>query len=301
MGSWARKVLGFFLGTVSAHQDNHMTDGTVDLQKETHRAQLETTQGQRAKLETCLLSNQRRQDKKIPPVFPFQELSRCSARSGARRTHPLIVGQQCRWNVLQPKLPAAATQHSSFSPSSSPSMAQELFLQVLEAVWHCISCEDLHRDIKPENTLFVLASSQAKLINFGCGTYLQDTAYTRFAGEPMQGYALSASISWPSISGSNLGVDHHHTGPWNGLTVAGTNGKAATIWSLGILLHQIVCGEHPLRRGRNISWSDQLSLSQWLSQECQDLIRWCLSMHDLDRSSLEDLFCDPWMQDIHLP
>ncbi|NWX66660.1 PIM1 kinase, partial [Promerops cafer] len=73
------------------------------------------------------------------------------------------------------------------------------------------------------------------------------------------------------------------------------HGEAATIWSLGILLHQMVCGEHPFRRGRNISWG-QLSLPQWLSQECQVLIRWCLSIHSLDRPSLEDLFCDPWMQ-----
>ncbi|NXV04305.1 PIM3 kinase, partial [Cettia cetti] len=73
------------------------------------------------------------------------------------------------------------------------------------------------------------------------------------------------------------------------------HGEAATVWSLGILLHQMVCGEHPFRRGQNLSWG-QLSLPPRLSPECKDLIRWCLSMHSLDRPSLEDLFCDPWMQ-----
>ncbi|NXO46625.1 PIM1 kinase, partial [Locustella ochotensis] len=72
--------------------------------------------------------------------------------------------------------------------------------------------------------------------------------------------------------------------------------KPATIWSLGILLHPMVCREHPFRRGHNISWDHQFSLSQQLSQECQDLIRWCLSMLDVDRPSLEGLLCDPWMQ-----
>ncbi|NXD47067.1 PIM3 kinase, partial [Copsychus sechellarum] len=67
-------------------------------------------------------------------------------------------------------------------------------------------------------------------------------------------------------------------------------GKPATIWSLDILLHQMVCGEHPFRRGQNISRDQQLSLPQWLSQ---NLIRWCLSMYYLERRSLEDLFCDP--------
>ncbi|XP_063275729.1 serine/threonine-protein kinase pim-1-like [Prinia subflava] len=155
-------------------------------------------------------------------------------------------------------------------------VARELFRQVLEAVRHCTSCGVLHRDIKPENILVDLATGQAKLIDFGCGTYLQDTAYTRFAGTP--------SYSPPE---------------WN--NYGWYYGQPATVWSLGILLHQMVCGEHPLRRGHKISRDHQLSLPPRLSQECQDLIRRCLSIHDVDRPSVEDLFCHPWMQDIHLP
>ncbi|CAN8175664.1 unnamed protein product [Coccothraustes coccothraustes] len=154
-------------------------------------------------------------------------------------------------------------------------VARELFRQVLEAVQHCTSCGVLHRDIKPENILVDLATGQAKLIDFGCGTYLQDTVYTHFAG--------TRSYSPPEWT--NFGWYY---------------GKPATIWSLGILLHQMVCGEHPFRRVQNISWDHQLSLPQGLSQECQDLIRRCLSMLDLERPSLEELLCHPWMQDIPL-
>ncbi|XP_071311640.1 serine/threonine-protein kinase pim-2-like [Agelaius tricolor] len=154
-------------------------------------------------------------------------------------------------------------------------VARELFRQVLEAVWHCTSCGVLHRDIKPGNIVLDLATGQAKLIDFGCGTYLQETAYTHFAGTP--------SYSPPE---------------WNDF--GWYHGEAATIWSLGILLHQMVCGEHPFRRGRNLSWG-QLPLPQGLSQECKDLIRWCLSVNSLERPTLEDLFCDPWVQDIPRP
>ncbi|KAM7020675.1 serine/threonine-protein kinase pim-1-like [Acridotheres tristis] len=157
----------------------------------------------------------------------------------------------------------------------SEEVARELFRQVLEAVRHCTSCGVLHRDIKPQNVLVDLATGQAKLIDFGCGTYLQDTAYTHFAG----------TLSYSPPEWTKFGWYY---------------GKPATIWSLGILLHQMVCGEHPFRRGQNISWDHQLSLPQRLSQECQGLISRCLSMLDTERPSLEDLFSDPWMQNIHL-
>nr|XP_054506935.1 LOW QUALITY PROTEIN: serine/threonine-protein kinase pim-1-like [Agelaius phoeniceus] len=168
-------------------------------------------------------------------------------------------------------------QHFIGAPRFLPEeVARELFHQVLEAVQHCTSCGVLHRDIKPENILLDLHTGPAKLIDFGCGTYLQETAYTHFAG--------TRSYSPPEWS---------HFGWYYG--------RPATIWSLGILLHQMVCGEHPFRRGQNINWGHQLSLPQGLSQECQDLIRRCLSMLDLERPSLEELFCHPGMQDIHLP
>ncbi|NXG19716.1 PIM1 kinase, partial [Grallaria varia] len=61
-------------------------------------------------------------------------------------------------------------------------VARGLFHQVLEAVQHCSSCGVLHRDIKAENIVIDMASSTAKLIDFGCGTWLQDTVYTTWAG-----------------------------------------------------------------------------------------------------------------------
>ncbi|NXF00445.1 PIM3 kinase, partial [Menura novaehollandiae] len=112
-------------------------------------------------------------------------------------------------------------------------------------------------DIKPKNILLDLAMGQLKLIDFGCGTFLQDTAYTQFAGEPSQGDARGHLMAQPGCS-------------------TGTSPSCCQAWD---------------------EFFSQLTGGFWfLSPECQDLIRRCLSMQPLDRPSLEELFSHAWMQ-----
>ncbi|NXB84984.1 PIM1 kinase, partial [Vidua chalybeata] len=92
-------------------------------------------------------------------------------------------------------------------------VARGLFRQVLEAVRHCTSRGVLHRDIKAEKVLVDLAKGEAKLIDFGCGTILQDTFYTRICF--LVGQGLAAPPEWIPFGCSC--------------------GQPATIWSLSIL------------------------------------------------------------------
>ncbi|XP_063003880.1 LOW QUALITY PROTEIN: serine/threonine-protein kinase pim-1-like [Melospiza melodia melodia] len=153
-------------------------------------------------------------------------------------------------------------------------VVEGLFCQVLEAVRRCSSRGVLHHHIKAENTLVHVATGKAEIIDFGCGMILQDTFYTRMSGTPEY-----SPPEW-------ILFDCYH-------------GQPATIWSLGILLYELVCGHLPFHRNEDIV-RDQLFFLARVSQECQHLIRWCLCVDPTDRPSLEDLFEHSWLQELCL-
>ncbi len=68
----------------------------------------------------------------------------------------------------------------------------------------------------------------------------------------------------------------------------------ATVWSLGILLFDMVQGDIPFEKDDQICGA-RLEFRRSISDACQDLVRQCLRVRPQDRISLEAVLGHPWL------
>ena len=153
--------------------------------------------------------------------------------------------------------------------------AYKYFIQIVNAVYFLHQNNIIHRDIKPENIL-IGENDTLKLCDFGWAKELTVNNRSTFCG--------TVEYMAPEIVGSekyDCSVD---------------------VWSLGILLYELLMGHSPFRAKKEKNTMIKIKLHDLvfdagknLSEECIDLIKGILDVNPLNRLRLKDIFKHPFI------
>uniref|UniRef100_A0A7E4UYA7 Serine/threonine-protein kinase 1 n=1 Tax=Panagrellus redivivus TaxID=6233 RepID=A0A7E4UYA7_PANRE len=151
----------------------------------------------------------------------------------------------------------------------SEATARTIFRQIAEAVKSLDDLDIVHRDIKDENIIFDPINGTAKIIDFGSGSFDVNARFREF-----EGTRVYSPPEW--------------------IRTMRYQGNHATIWSLGILLYDLVIGDVPFHRdydilGGHIRWR------RFLTDDLKDLILGCLADSPRERFTIDDVLAHPWL------
>ncbi|XP_070247719.1 SNF-related serine/threonine-protein kinase isoform X2 [Myotis yumanensis] len=158
-------------------------------------------------------------------------------------------------------------------------LAKKYFAQIVHAISYCHKLHVVHRDLKPENVVFFEKQGLVKLTDFG------------FSNKFQPGKKLTTSCGSLAYSAPEILLGDEYDAP------------AVDIWSLGVILFMLVCGQPPFQEANDSETLTMImdckyTVPSHVSKECKDLITRMLQRDPKRRASLEEIENHPWLQGV---
>ncbi|XP_075995511.1 SNF-related serine/threonine-protein kinase-like [Genypterus blacodes] len=161
----------------------------------------------------------------------------------------------------------------------SEEVAKCYFAQIVHAISYCHQLHVVHRDLKPENVVFFEKQGIVKLTDFG------------FSNRFQPGKTLNTSCGSLAYSAPEILLGDEYDAP------------AVDIWSLGVILFMLVCGQPPFQETNDSETLTMImdckyTVPPHISHACSDLIGRMLQRDPKKRASLEQIEIHQWLQGV---
>ncbi|KAI7619857.1 kinase-like protein, partial [Hortaea werneckii] len=197
------------------------------------------------------------------------------------RLYEVIVTENLVWLVLEYCPGDELYNHLLENGRIEAGKVQKIFTQLVGAVSYVHAKSCVHRDLKLENILLD-KHENVKLVDFGfTREYSGGTSY-------LQTWCGTVCYSAPEmLKGEKYA------------------GERVDVWSLGIILYALLCGELPFDEDEEMETKNKILKEEpkypdYLPEGAVDLIKKLLSKRPLLRPSLSDILKDPWLSE-HAP
>ncbi|XP_061884941.1 SNF-related serine/threonine-protein kinase [Entelurus aequoreus] len=153
------------------------------------------------------------------------------------------------------------------------------FAQIVHAISYCHRLHVVHRDLKPENVVFFEKQGVVKLTDFG------------FSNRFQPGKKLNTSCGSLAYSAPEILLGDEYDAP------------AVDIWSLGVILFMLVCGQPPFQEANDSETLTMImdckyTVPTHISAACRDLIGHMLQRDPKKRATLEQIESHEWLQGV---
>ncbi|KAH8404144.1 hypothetical protein KR215_010314 [Drosophila sulfurigaster] len=164
----------------------------------------------------------------------------------------------------------------------SEELARKYFRQILRAITYCHQLHVVHRDLKPENVVFFEKLGLVKLTDFGFSNKF-------LPGQKLETFCGSLAYSAPEIL---LGDSY--------------DAPAVDIWSLGVILYMLVCGQAPFEKANDSETLTMImdckyTVPSHVTQECRSLIATMLVRDPKNRATVEEIASSAWLKQTDEP